>query len=152
MKSQHIFYVLALFALLFTACKEDPKEPQKPQESIFYPATGLYGANILSDDVTEVDANLEYSMSAETPSGSDLKIILKDGLWFYDPHATTNWTVTSYNDNTQSQIFTVTQTGKRSDLYLSFDDKDPNQSAITVEYYENGAVTPTKTKQLNIRL
>ena len=149
MKTQHIFYVLALFALLFTACKKDPKEPHG---AITYPATGLYGANILSDDVTEVDVNLEYSMSAETPSESDLKIILKDGLWFYDPHATTNWTVTSYNDNTQSQIFTVTQTGKISDLFLSFNDKDPNQSPITVEYYENGAVTPTKTKQLNIRL
>jgi hypothetical protein len=151
MKKHHIFYILALFVALFAACKEDPKEPE-PQGSIKYPATGLYGANILSDDVTEVNADLEYSMSTETPSGASLKIILKNGIWFYDPHATTNWTVSLYDDNTQSQTFTVTETGKISDLFLSFDDKDPNQSPITVEYYENGAVTPTKTKQLNIRL
>ena len=152
MKTQHIFYALAVCALLFTACKKDSKEPQNPQGSISYPATGVHGANILFDDITELNANLEYSMKAETPSGSDLKIILKDGVWFYDPSASTNWTVSSYDDKTQSQTFTVTKTGKTSDLELSFDDKDPNQSAITIEYYENGAATPTKTKRLNIHL
>ena len=115
--------------------------------SINYPKTGLHGINILSDEVTEVDGNFRGSMRAEVPLGLNLKIVLSGGTWYYEalPNAPINWTVSGYNDDTQSQKFTVTESGKISDLkFVIFD----TPSYITIEYYENGDTTPTKTKRL----
>ena len=76
MKAQHFFYSLAIIATLFTACK-------KPNNEITYPAKGLYGANILSDQVMVVSDTTGYSMKAEVPKNSNLTIVLKNGLRMY---------------------------------------------------------------------
>jgi hypothetical protein len=126
----------------------------QPTSFITYPATGLYGVNILSDDVTEVQLTNNGpgaprfigSMKADVPTGLSLTIVLSGGTWGYSTSpGPSNWTVSAYDNNTQSQKFTVTESGKISDLELAFLSTPPY---ITIEYYENGDTTPTKTKLL----
>ena len=130
--------------------------------SIKYPATGLFGVNILSDETTEVNLVnggsgmgqlFVGSMRAEVPSGLNLKIVLSGGTWYYEmsPNAPINWTISDYHDNTQSQEFTATESGKMSDLKFIFNYYEYYQNIppyIIIEYYENGATTPTKIKRL----
>jgi len=124
--------------------------------SIKYPKTGEHGINILSDEVTEIvikDYEFIGSMRAETPKGFSLKVILKDAEWFYQALPTPkNWSISTYDDNTKSQVFTVTESGKVSDLNFMVINKGEEYEFITIEYYENGATTPTKVKKLNIIL
>ena len=128
----------------------------QPTSFITYPATGLYGVNILSDDVTEIEVpspgpgvHFTCSMRADVPLGLSLVIILKseDAEWFYEmmPNAPINWTIGEYYSNPQHQKFTVTESGKMSDLNFGVFTTPSN---ITIEYYENGDTTPTKTKLL----
>ena len=118
---------------------------------ITYPATGKYGANILSDEVTSVNRyEASYSMKADVPEGMRLTIVLKDGSWFYTAiPAPLNWQVSEYDDNNLRQEFVVIESGKPCDLEFSPDTKS-DESYITIEYYENGATTPTKTKKLYV--
>ena len=113
--------------------------------SIKYPATGSHGVNILSDGVSEVKEQSYCSMSAEVPLGLSLKIILKGDGWWCSLGNIINWTPSS-----NYSVFTVTESGKISDLLLVPFILDPNQSVVNIEFYENGATTPTKTKLLHI--
>ncbi|MCL2290007.1 MAG: hypothetical protein FWC34_04790 [Bacteroidetes bacterium] len=116
--------------------------------AINYPKTGLHGDNILSDEVTEISPTKIYSMRAEVPVGLSLTVMLKNGLWFYDAMSPINWMITTYDDNTRSQRFTIMESGKISDLSFLPSGKS---EYITIEYYENEAVTPTKIKTLNVK-
>ncbi|MCL2511183.1 MAG: hypothetical protein FWF09_03945 [Bacteroidales bacterium] len=138
--------------------------------SITYPATGASGDNILSEYVTEVTTlrgpEYNYSMKADVPEGMSLKIVLKGGFyasWYYsNTPPPINWTVNfpDYDSETQIfiQTFTVTEGGKPNDLAIQAYDpigldgqtQITDQSYIMVEYYENGSVTPTKTKTMKV--
>jgi hypothetical protein len=121
---------------------------------ITYPETGLYGVNILSDNVTSVQTGHGhfYSMKADVPEGFSLKIVIKDGIWYFMAMpAPINWTVSVYDYNNKNQVFTVTESGKPNDLSFSADEgilDENNNPYITIEYYENGSVMPSKTKRL----
>jgi hypothetical protein len=122
----------------------------KPKTFITYPETGKHGLNILAEEVTSVKANdsignpVFYSMKAELPEGTSLKIILKGGMWAYvGLPVPENWTVSEYDQTTLSQVFTVTQSGIPNDLKINIE-----AGKITVEYYENGATVPSCVKQL----
>lgn len=137
-----------------------------PDARITYPATGLYGVNILSDEVTSVTKltfegeNIYpiYSMNADVPRGLSLRIVLKNGpyadsngSWYLfsysDPF---NWQISQYDSELQLQEFAVK--GKQGDMRLGFITErfgGINDSMyVTIEYYENGSVTPTKVKKL----
>jgi len=116
---------------------------------ITYPTTGREGANILSDDVTSVIfswQNIFYSMVADVPPGFSLKIVLRGGYWAMRmaPLSPINWTIGQYNEANEYQEFIVTESGKTSDLSICF---SRSGSPTTIEYYENGATTPTKVKR-----
>jgi len=125
--------------------------------AINYPDIGLFGVNILSDNVTEVNLRDFYdfygSLRAEVPEGLSLKVILRGGLWYWSAilGSSPNWTITTYDYATQSQIFTVTESGKFSDLKFHMI-RESASPYITIEFYENGATVPTKTKQLHVIL
>jgi hypothetical protein len=123
--------------------------------SITYPATGANDKkNILSDDITEVSKDITYSMKADVPKGFSLKVVIKDGLWFYESFSPDNWSITTYIDDTQSQIFTIKESGKSSDLSILFSTgtlDENSQTYVTVQYFENGATTPAKEKRLYLR-
>jgi len=93
--------------------------------------------------------NQYYSFAAEVPENGQLKIVLKGGVWYYtSAPSPINWSISSYNSDTKSQVFTVMESGQLSDLLLYFPN-DQNQN-ITIEYYEFGSTTPTKTKQITV--
>jgi len=119
-------------------------------KSIQYPKTSPYGINILNDSLTTIDYNINenfgYSMAAYLPIGTNLKIILRGGLWWYRamPNGPINWTISLYSN--EIQTFIATESGKNCDLAIQL----PYNDTITIEYYENNSITPTKIKQLII--
>jgi hypothetical protein len=125
-----------------------------PQTSfITYPASGSHGSNILSEAVTTIKGGAHYSMKADVPDGHSLKIILKNSAswasWSIQmsPDGPVNWEISSYDENNRRQTFTVIESGKPNDLKF-ITEYVPNGEYITVEYYENGATSPTKTRTL----
>jgi hypothetical protein len=127
--------------------------PYISTKTILYPPKTNYGINILSDSMTtvnySVNQNFSYSMGASLPVGASLKIILRGCIWWYMamPEVPVNWTITTYNEKTEIQTFTATESGKDCDLQI----KLGTNETVTIEYYENNAVTPTKIKELVIK-
>jgi hypothetical protein len=118
-----------------------------------YPETGTYGKNILSDAVTSVKKGSNYSMKADVPEGVSLKIVVKDGMWYYmGLPAPLNWSVNQYDTTNKRQEFTVMESGKSNDLNFIPDTgtSEGTKRYITIEYYENSPTIPTKVKKLYI--
>ncbi len=122
----------------------------KPSKFIKYPLISEYGTNILSDSITlsngKINSSYGYSMAAIIPEGLNLKLILKGGMWWYrtSPEGPVNWKISTYNANRRYQEFESVESGKNCDVYVIFQARD----TITIEYYENNAVNPTKVKTL----
>lgn len=117
--------------------------PYQFTNNIVYPEYSSYGKNILYGDITSFDATNALSLAAYLPNGASLKIILKNSLWYFSGiPAPINWTISSYDYENQEQTFIVTESGKNCDLRFSFGSDSP----ITIEYYENNSITPTRTK------
>lgn len=114
---------------------------------IEYPSESPYGINILNEDIDTLIAMKEYSMSANVPIGNTLKIVLRGGIWGYYPFKNENWDISDYTNKSQS--FTVKNSGELSDVKIIFDPPS-EQGDLTLEYYENGATTPTKIKKITV--
>ena len=155
-----IFVYLSVLAVIFTVACNKPKED--PQTLfITYPATGEYGANILSDEVTTMIMadHYGYSMHTEVPEGLSLKIVVKSDnqcITLYTESEFNNWKLKDNDNWTWLREFTVIESGKPSDLKVSVMDNYstvpclPDDKYITIEYYENGATTPTKIRNIYI--
>jgi hypothetical protein len=115
--------------------------------NIVYPEYSNYGENILFENKTNFSSNL--SMAATLPKGTSLKIILKttdlSNVWGTQiiPSGPINWSLSVYNRTLMSQVFTVTEAGKSSDLIIGFP-----SGVFTIEYYENDSSTPTRSKNI----
>lgn len=124
----------------------------RPTKVIDYPATSGYGINILSDQTTKViipkgkDSAIAYSMAAHLPVGTNLKVVLKGGVWFYAamPNGPINWQISPYDGQNRMQNFIAIESGKKSDLNIQFSIPD----TLSIEFYENYSATPTKVKKL----
>ena len=144
--------IITIALLFFVGCKKtvDDTTEKPTNTTIVYPATGQYGNNILSEQITSLTTGVAYSMIAEVPKDANLSIVIKGGMWFYG--SPINWLATEYDDDTKSQTFSVTHLLEKSaDLSIEFDDKEPlkKDAYITIEYYENKANNPTKVKKMN---
>lgn len=120
---------------------------------IVYPANGINGSNILAESNTTFEAYqenstvLSYSMAANIPQNAKLKVVLKGGSWSYYGSSIINWSISSYDHNKKTQEFNIIESGVNSNVKISF----PYQNqTITIEYYEYGSSTPTKTKKITI--
>lgn len=122
--------------------------PYVSTKKIIYPKTSNYGINLLNDSLISIDRtindNFGYTMAASLPVGTSLKIVLSGGIWYYmeSPRSPINWNISIYNN--EMQTFTVTESGKDCDVQIQLWGSD----TISVEYYENNAVTATKIKKL----
>lgn len=118
---------------------------------IKYPEFSNYGENILFVEKDTFIAGKDYSMAADLPVGTSLKVVLKGGIWYYNamPNGPVNWTITTYDFSARQQTFTAKEAGKECDLVIMFSPPEA-QGDLTLEYYENGAVTPTRIKHLTI--
>lgn len=130
------------------------KSTYTPLKYITYPVSGDNGLNLLNDTVRNIPKkqnSIVYSMKAELPKGTNLRIVLKgDKVWAVSDNYSTlavNWIVNPYNTTTKSQEFVVKESNTRNDLYFSFYTASI-YSNITIEFYENNAIIPTRVKSL----
>ena len=132
---------------------------------IEYPEFSDYGENILFDDKSHFHFFAEYSLAANLPEGTELKIIMEGGEWGYRvmPDGPRHWSVSQYDQKNKSQIFTA-ESGKENYLMISlhvpmsywFDSTnivdgnyiDPPMDTIMIKYFENNSEKPTRTKSI----
>jgi len=149
-----------------TRIKEMVVKNTNPTPLITYSATGMFGDNLLSDNVTSVKRNTEYGLKADVPEGLSLKIVLKSGYIDYGMmHPAIpliNWHTVQKENKYEEKCFTfsylenelsIVQSGKTGDLMITIDEyrgECNNIPYLTIEYYENGSTTPTKVKTLNV--
>ena len=123
--------------------------------TITYPTAGFYdNQNILSDQITEVrfhDTQYNfhrYYVVADVPEGLGVRIVLKGGEW----NLIGGWYRTEYDAVNKIQELITTGGGETYTGEIYFFDgalEADGQKYITIEYYENGAITaPTKTKKM----
>ena len=121
----------------------------KPNPIVNYPVRGSFGDNILYLGKNTFYYNVDYSMAANLNPNCSVKIFMKGGMWWYVAIPTPiNWTVSEYNSSKKSQTFTSTFNGKPCDLDIQFSNDGTNSGNILIEYYENGSISPTRSKTL----
>ena len=144
--------------------------PYEIRSLINYPITGVYGVNILADYVEALQVDTEVSIRAEVPEGMSLRIALTEGCWIRYALDGFNWTVFMHEmDFDKSDPYNrmweleLTVSGAPSDAHFypargydspeeKTDEKGKTyyQGYSFIEYYENGATTPTKVKKIKI--
>ncbi len=122
---------------------------------IEYPEFSEYGENILFADKTVFMQDQDYSMAAEIPVGGSLMIRLSGGLWAYRsmPDGPVNWDITTYDRETETQVFKSIESGSGCDLNIIFInqmDTVLSEDVILIEYYENQTDTVTRSKYITI--
>jgi hypothetical protein len=120
-----------------------------PVKQITYPVSGSNGLNLLNDTVKTFATNKGYSMKANLPDGTSLRVVIKGkkNSWgFAVLPAPQNWTINTYDNTLSGQEFIVTESNKTNDMYLSFNELS---DTLTIETYENNALTPTKIKKIS---
>lgn len=128
---------------------------------IEYPEFSDYGENILYGEKTVFHPNVDYSLAAELPAGSSLTIKMSGGLWYFRvmPNGPVNWKASGYDYDTQSQTFTVQESGAFSDLSIQLSaysniadstSQGGSDVGILVEYFENNADTATRQKIITV--
>lgn len=119
--------------------------------AIEYPATGFYGDNILSKEMTAY-THLNNSLQAKIPKDQKLIIIVTGitamyptGIWYYAGSTSNNWAVSDFDMATNKQTFTSIDGGLTCDLQIQFD-----KGTFQIDYYENGSASPTSTKTIEV--
>jgi len=113
---------------------------------INYPRSGLYGLNILDLQQTSYSGE-KFSLAANLAEGTKLQIkitALSGGPWFYSVSTVNNWSITTFDDDAQSQTFTAIDSDRSCDLRMGF-----NPGEFLVEYFEMGATIPSRTKTIS---
>lgn len=129
---------------------------------ISYPQSGTYGPNFLRNDtITAFSSGTPqtlnekyYSMAAQLPAGTSLKVVMTFTPTSVDAFFPNGWALTvgsgrgwspfSYDQATNSQQFVATGADK-CDMQFMF----MNHGAGTINFYENGAATPARIKVLS---
>lgn len=115
-------------------------------ESIIeYPATGLYGENILDLEKKSYKGG-SFSLASNLAKGTELKIkitALGTGIWYYSLGSSNNWAITPFDKKTKSQYFTAIDSDKSCDLNMQFD-----SGTFLIEYFEMGVTEPNRTKTI----
>lgn len=123
------------------------KSEYQPTEKIEYPKTGAYGLNVLSEENASFPKG-DYSMKAILPDEFTLKVeMIGDNFAYYSFQENSGWTQTNYNEYTQTTTLESNRSGE-IDLKMAslIDEFNP---MATFKIYENGALEPTRVKQIN---
>lgn len=113
---------------------------------ISYPQQTTYGTNVLFLNKNSATSAETLCFAAEVPKGMSLKVKLFGSGFGYSPFSVTNWSVSPYDNQLGSQVYEVIESGTLADLRFSIFGED----TVRVEYYENGAVMPTRVRELII--
>ena len=141
-----------------------------PVESIIsYPQTGANGFNVLYLSGNQYASGMDksYSLAAGLPENISLKIKLTalsadsvlfpatdstaaylqitPKIWYYSFGSGVNWSVSTFDMNTATQVFTSIEPGKLCDHKLHFE-----KGKFLVEYFEMNAASPTRTREITM--
>jgi hypothetical protein len=138
-----LLVLLILPVLLLTSCKK---------ESIEYPTDGHYGVNILDESTTTFYLAPEYSLHAKLPEESSIRIVFTNTSsnvtsedWWMQSSSNVNLIVSNKNEISGAQTFESVDGALEIDLRMGF----TGDGTATIDIYENGASTPTRTKLIN---
>jgi hypothetical protein len=113
---------------------------------IKYPAIGFFGPNILRNDTITIKpgSNHNYSLMTDMPDNTSLLVVIRKlsttGLWSYYP-SSSGYAVSVYADNKQEFRANF---GIKADVNLFFQ----GTGYAIVDIYENGASTPTRSREI----
>jgi hypothetical protein len=144
-----LFAALLLIPLLASECGTE--EPQ-----IIYPASGDFGSNILTTEEITIISSGDggssvhyYSMRAELPEETSLKIIMKNksgtnspAVWYYNMVNQGLWNISNYISGSQ-EFHAATPGTYDMQLYFVF------SGSADIEFYENGSTEPTRVKTIS---
>jgi hypothetical protein len=150
MKNILLAVMMILSTLIFSNCKKS-ETTTATQSGISYPASGLYGSNLLQmADSSVINPALTFSLAANLETDATLKIILTNlssggkAVWFYVPSSNKNWEISSFDAGSKQQSFTA-KSGSSMDLNMSFAD---TLGKCKIDFYENNVPSPSKSKYL----
>lgn len=117
---------------------------------ITYPSSGIYGVNILNETdsvFTSGGSLLHFSMAADLPAGTSLKIVHNgnSGAFAYALGSLDGWT----DLGTDSTMVTRTFQSNRTGLINANTVGSPGTFQIL--FYENESLTPTRVKNIYIQ-
>lgn len=137
------------------------KSTFKSGSIITYPEIVDGSLNVLNEKNSsfvsmKTDFYKNYSFSATTLKGISLKIKLEyvengdstGAYWGYRWASDTNWKQTDYDVKKNSQYFEVVESGKPSNLKITF--FSGNGVKIRISYFENNDLVATKTRTITI--
>lgn len=128
---------------------------------INYPENGLYGTNILAlNNINYISGSTPqqsgwFGFAALAPKGSKLTIKISaisnisnvSGLfgWSYAVSFVENWVIQKYDSSNNTQIFSINEYGKASNLRMIF-----SKGTYKIEYFESNSTIPTRQKIINV--
>ena len=120
-------------------------------EFIVYPKSRNNLPNILHPSTEVIQKDFWYSMTAELPYGTSLKIRLSGAKWglVFGSPPLQNWTYESYDSENNSQVFESIEPGKKCDLTIRIS-KTKITNYLVVEYFVNHSENPTSIKEIFI--
>ena len=136
--------------LVFSFCSACEKD----KVSIKYPRYGDYGENVLQIDSIDIKSSgdgynkISYSLRAELPSSTILKLVLKNnptssGDWDFTSKSRIGWSIDNYDIQNNLQRF-FAYGPIVCDLRICF-----YRSGIAeIEFYENNDTIPARTKTI----
>ena len=108
---------------------------------IEYPKTCPYGINILNLSTDTFRESEEFCLAADLPKKASLSVKISGGgvIMSVAPNNPVNF---SYNR--QTDTFTVNHGGQSAYMHIMLS----TQENHVLEYYENGSVSPTRTREI----
>jgi hypothetical protein len=149
MKTNIILLIAFVILAVNSSCEKD-------NDDIKYPKNGDYGENIIQIDSLDIvssgdgmmDNNHYYSLRAELPIGTSVKIIMKNksigyGSWFFSLSSQQGWSIDNYNTNTDSQqFFAYGQVICDLKIFFAY------SGSAEIEIYENKDTIPNRIKTI----
>ncbi len=144
--------ILFFSVLAIVACKKDLNDQTGNsatlQRGITYPDSIYYGKNILSyPDSTVLQEAIDYEIGAILENDASLSLVITNypeidtatgrySVWFHSSES--GWIVGDYNDTSNTQSYTATQTGKVGGkiLFLAYG----QTGSCKIDFYENGSI------------
>lgn len=128
------------------------------QSVISYPEKGIHGDNILSLSKKNYisgstpSKSYPFSFAALAPKGATLivkvsamSIVTARGAWSYGVSYVQNWNISEYNTNNHTQVFTINESGKASEIMVFF-----LKGTYKVEYFEMNSTVPIREKIISV--
>ena len=142
---QFVLFMIFISSIFLFQCT--PASTSTEDSEIDYLDSGLYGVNILDEELTQFSGN-EFSLCVKIPENKSVVVKIFEihgGKWFVGYSTIFNWNVSDYNWVERSQTFTSISGNLTCDLKLEIE-----SGKYRIEYYENQESELTYAKDIVI--